>query len=261
MSTPDDFRALLKRWRDRADLSQEALASLLQTKCQVSIGASYISSLEVPQQNTMPPAINKVQGVKVTVDDFATALDLSDAERAQLVDAARRERFDRNEEFTQEHERRQADGNQGRPPEWGDKVTLWDFIGVPVIPRNFKGDSLEVAMNGEYVDAQGAVGPCVPVSRSVADEHGPLLAYMAEGDELLPRLDHDGHVVAAVQGKPVSGKAVLVNVDGEVRCRIWREDGETIVLESVNPLYGSRRLTRAEIDWVYPIVWSGRPGL
>lgn len=165
-------------------------------------------------------------------------------------------------------ERRTAAGNQGKPTDggvgensWGDRAQLRDVVRVPVIPRYFKGDDLEVAMNEQFVDAQGCVGPYVPVARSVAEAHGSLLAFMIEGDEGQPRLAHGGHVVAAVEEQPVPGEAVLVCVDGEVSCRIWREDGEDVILKSVNPRYEDKRLKRSAITWVFPIVGSWRPGL
>lgn len=244
MSNVLDSAALVTKYRERKGFTKTALAEM--------VGRSLTWVLMIEQGER-----------KVTMEILPVLIEklgLSETEADEFRDAVR---YDRTPEEGRELiKKAQTEGSEGgiKGSKEGQGATPRDYVLVPVIPRNFDGDVLEVVMtSGKHGYAQGYVEPPVSVESQVTEQFGPLVAFFVEGDDMAPRLAHGSRVYGAVEHEPVSGKFALVAIDGEVMCRIWRANGESITLEPVNPEYKARTCKMSEISWAYLVIGSYRP--
>lgn len=79
-------------------------------------------------------------------------------------------------------------------------------------------------------------------------------------DSMIHRYERGGMVIASPTERVVNSNDVVVKTKrGEVMARRIRFEGNTVILESVNPAYKPIPLRKDEIDFCHKITWYRMP--
>jgi SOS-response transcriptional repressor LexA len=81
-------------------------------------------------------------------------------------------------------------------------------------------------------------------------------ALIVEGDSMQPRFFAGDRVVIAPNYEPRNGDPVCARLekDGKTVFKIYRQSGDTVRLESLNPDYGPEEFHKEAFRWIYPAV-------
>jgi SOS-response transcriptional repressor LexA len=121
---------------------------------------------------------------------------------------------------------------------------------IPVVSRVAAGDPAGFT-DGEY--PPGFAEEFVPAPADLDDVNA--FALRVHGDSMTPRFRDNDIVICSPQRPAESGDAVVAKVRGEeTTCKIFRIDGDDVVLSPVNKSYPTQTYSVAEVNWVYPVV-------
>jgi phage repressor protein C with HTH and peptisase S24 domain len=121
---------------------------------------------------------------------------------------------------------------------------------IPIVSRVAAGDPAGFT-DGEY--PVGFAEEFVPAPVDLEDVNA--FALRIHGDSMAPRFRDNDIVICSPGRTAESGDAVVAKVRGdETTCKVLAFDGDRLVLSPVNPSYPAQIYSRAEVDWIYPVV-------
>ena len=229
MSKQSQFITLLKQHRERAGLTQTAMARA------AGVHQSYMWLVEHGARKPTMDCVAKI--IKV--------LELGGVEAEQLHTLALELRANK-EGRELAHKARKGDGMvEGVFPE-GTLAIRW--------VRIIRQDTVDI--NAYQGDAMGREWIAVPESL-VVDE-ASAVAVRVEGDGMLPRYRSGDIVVIAPLKQPKSGKPAAVQTGGDIIVGLWHTQGSDVVLRFLNPDFPAVRIARAAVNWAHPTIGAWR---
>jgi SOS-response transcriptional repressor LexA len=119
---------------------------------------------------------------------------------------------------------------------------------IPIISSSAAGEPVY------YEDAHpiGYADEFVECPAEIDDPNA--FALKIRGDSMEERI-HDGDVVIVCPNWEVKeNKPVVAKVDdGEITCKLYNRQGDTIILTAVNPSYPPQVYHASKVQWVYPV--------
>lgn len=125
---------------------------------------------------------------------------------------------------------------------------------VPVLSKTFGGDPVEIQ---EDQFPPGVADRYIPVVYNGEDPH--LFALVVEGDSMEPEYRHGDFVVASPAAELRNGDPCIARIsdDGDkagVVFKIFRRDGDRIVLTSINPAGPVIVTDASSVRWAYKVI-------
>lgn len=121
---------------------------------------------------------------------------------------------------------------------------------VPVVASMRAGFLDDIAANYEDIAAQIDE----KIETNVQDENS--FALIVEGDSMEPDYRPGDRIILAPNYEPRNGDPVCARIekDGKTVFKIYRQNGDTIKLESLNPEYKPEDFHKSAFRWIYPAV-------
>jgi phage repressor protein C with HTH and peptisase S24 domain len=121
---------------------------------------------------------------------------------------------------------------------------------VPVVASMRAGFLDDIA--ADYEDIAAQIDELIETD--CQDENA--FALIVEGDSMQPRFFAGDRIIVAPNYEPRNGDPVCARIekDGRTVFKIYRQSGDTIRLESLNPDYKPEEFHKEAFRWIYPAV-------
>jgi SOS-response transcriptional repressor LexA len=86
------------------------------------------------------------------------------------------------------------------------------------------------------------------------------VCWRIDGDSMTPRFRDGDLVITSANCPAVDGHPCVARQSGQigVNCKIFKEDGDEILLVPVNEMYRIERLPRSNLQWAHRVLYSVR---
>lgn len=119
---------------------------------------------------------------------------------------------------------------------------------IPVILKTAAEDPVK-AVNGQ---SPGFAQEYINSPADLKDRNA--FAFRIEGDSMEPKYLNGDYVIAAPDNTVCQNKPVIVKVaDKNITCKLYEDNGGTILLIPVNHTYEIAAVPKHEVEWVYPV--------